>query len=71
VSILKALVIWGATQAIQDLMRSRSGRVFVLPIWIIGLAFISPTFAIFLAFYLTIVTLWAVFYRIVWGQTYD
>lgn len=66
--IVKAVVVWLITQAIQDMIRTSSLRVTMIPLWSIVLALVVPGLRAYLALYFLLSIAFAAFYRMIWGQ---
>lgn len=67
ISVIKALIIWGITQTIQDVLRTRP-KSLALPAWLVVVAFFSPSLAVFLVVAVVGSYLAGQFYKQVWGQ---
>jgi len=68
-SVVKAILIWFATRAIESAIKTYQAKISIVPIWTIFLAVAMPNLALFLAAYLVITSLAAIFYLFVWGNT--
>lgn len=66
-NVIKALIVWAVTNAIQDFFRTRA-KSNALPMWLIFAAlFVRPLF-VYLALFVVVSTVASVFYRVLWGQ---